>query len=359
MITGRAVFARDTISDTIVAVLDREPDWSALPATTAPAIIRLLQRCLDKDPKRRLRDIGEARVDLDESRSTTSVESSAQTARGAWRHRRRIALVLVSAIALAAVGLGVLLIERRSPGARAAEWEPITDYADSVSSPALSPDGRMLAFLRGPRTFTTTGDVYVMMLPKGPTLQLTHNERQEKMDPVFNADSSSIAYTVPFETWTVPVTGGQPQLWAPNVASLRWIDTNSVLFSDNTGHKQMRVATSDASRTRQRTVYVPDGETGMAHRSYLSPDRNWVLVAAEMVRRPPWVWLPCRLVPFADSAASRTIIGPQEAACTAAALDAGIVGIRASRYPLDSKLQTATTKSEGRWSPPLTVARPA
>ena len=64
MLTGRAAFARETVSDTIAAILEREPDWTALPPTTPPYVSRLLERCLEKDPTRRLRDIGDARVEL-------------------------------------------------------------------------------------------------------------------------------------------------------------------------------------------------------------------------------------------------------------------------------------------------------
>ena len=67
MLTGRITFAGETVSDTIAAILEREPDWSRLPTSTPANIHRLLQRCLDKDPNRRRRDIREARVELDES----------------------------------------------------------------------------------------------------------------------------------------------------------------------------------------------------------------------------------------------------------------------------------------------------
>src|SRR5262252_430970 len=65
MLTGRAAFARETLTETLAAVLEREPEWSAIPDATPSAIVRLLHRCLDKDPKRRLRDIGDARYDCD------------------------------------------------------------------------------------------------------------------------------------------------------------------------------------------------------------------------------------------------------------------------------------------------------
>ena len=65
MLTGRITFAGETVSDTIAAILERQPDWSRLPVSTPANIHHLLQRCLDKDPKRRRRDIREARVELD------------------------------------------------------------------------------------------------------------------------------------------------------------------------------------------------------------------------------------------------------------------------------------------------------
>ena len=65
MLTGRVTFAGDTVSDSIAKILEREPDWSALPATTPASIRRLLLRCLAKDPKKRLRDIGDVRIEID------------------------------------------------------------------------------------------------------------------------------------------------------------------------------------------------------------------------------------------------------------------------------------------------------
>ena len=65
MLTGRVAFAGETVSDTIGKILEREPDWSALPAATPAPIRRLLLRCLAKDPKQRLRDIGDVRIEID------------------------------------------------------------------------------------------------------------------------------------------------------------------------------------------------------------------------------------------------------------------------------------------------------
>jgi serine/threonine-protein kinase len=66
-LTGKAAFGGDTVSDTIAAILDREPDWRALPSATPSSITRMLQRCLEKDPNRRLHDIADARIEIDDA----------------------------------------------------------------------------------------------------------------------------------------------------------------------------------------------------------------------------------------------------------------------------------------------------
>jgi hypothetical protein len=120
------------------------------------------------------------------------------------------------------VGSAVAL-RSRNPMVPVNDWQPITDYADVVSSPSLSPDGRMLAFLRGPRTVYGPGYVYAMVLPKaqGPTLQLTHDPARETMDPAFTPDGPPSRSRCRFETWTVPVNAGNAQLWLPNASVLQ------------------------------------------------------------------------------------------------------------------------------------------
>ena len=74
------------------------------------------------------------------------------------------------------------------------EWLQLTHFPNSVSQPALSPDGSLLAFIRGPGTFYGSGQVYFNSLPDGEARQLTDDDH-EKMSPGFSPDSSRIAYT--------------------------------------------------------------------------------------------------------------------------------------------------------------------
>jgi WD40-like Beta Propeller Repeat len=192
------------------------------------------------------------------------------------------------------------------PAVSSGEWVQLTDFDDSAVSPALSPDGRILAFVRSPSTFFGPGQIEAMVLPNGEPVELTHDDGG-KMSPKFPPDGSTIAYTVApldsdpwkWNTWTVPVLGGQPRLMLPNAVGLTWIDPSNILFSEILIGYHMAVATSNADRSDSRFVYVPPRERGMAHRSAISPDHKWVL-AAEMNNGG---WLPCRLVSFTSQCA--------------------------------------------------------
>jgi len=172
----------------------------------------------------------------------------------------------------------------------------------------------MITFIRGPDTFVSPGQIYVKLLPDGQPAQLTHDSLP-KMAPVFSPDGSRIAYTATasfgWNTWVVPVLGGEPREILPNAAALTWVDAQHVLFSEIRTGYHMAVATAAESRADQRDVYVPHTEGGMAHRSWLSPDGKWVLVS-EMDRVG---WRPCRVLPF-DGSSTGQMVGPATARCT-------------------------------------------
>src|SRR5689334_578464 len=101
MLTGRPLFASgDTVTDIIAAVVTREPDWNALPASTPPHIRRLLQRCLRKDVKTRLQAIGEARIAIDEpAEAPVATPAAPVLARRQWLGWAVAAVAIVAAAA--------------------------------------------------------------------------------------------------------------------------------------------------------------------------------------------------------------------------------------------------------------------
>lgn len=313
MATARAPFAGATSALIFDAILHQDPASPArLNPDLLPGLEHIIAKALEKDREVRYQSAAELRADLkrlrrdSESGKTVTVAMRAQPRRLGWY--AATALLLLIAVA---AGVYLLRQSRRAAPAQS-EWTQLTDFADSAVAPTLSPDGRMLAFIRGPSTLYGPGEIYVKLLPKGDPVQLTH-DGQVKMSPHFSFDGSRIAYSVVgnWDTWTVPVLGGEPRPMLPNASGLTWIDDHHLLFSEIKRGVHMAIVTSDENRTGSRDVYVPPREAGMAHRSALSPDHQWVLLA-EMDNTN---WLPCRLVPFDGSSPGRQV-GPPKAGCT-------------------------------------------
>ena len=171
-------------------------------------------------------------------------------------------------------------------------------------APSLSPDGRMVTFIRGGESFSSNGQIYVKLLPNGESVRLTSGATP-KYAPVFTPDGSRIAYTdiAPnssfgsWDTWTVPVLGGEPRRFLPNASGLTWLTDQQVLFAEIKGDAiHMGIVTASESRGNSREIYFPANERAMAHYAYASPDHRWVIVV-EMDQSHAF-HQPCRLVAF-------------------------------------------------------------
>jgi eukaryotic-like serine/threonine-protein kinase len=289
-----------------------------------PELERIIQKALQKDPELRYQTAAEMHSDLSRLKRDSGGQTSSPpvSATGAASHRKLWARALIPSTILLcgvlAAGGFFYFRARHSVSRSRSAWIQLTDFSDGATQPALSPDGRMLAFIRGPETFVTPGQIYVKTLPDGQPVQLTH-DNLPKMAPVFSPDGSRIAYTAvdsleQWNTWVVPVPGGEPRMLLRNAGGLTWIAPNQVVFSEIKSGTHMGISTATESRTEERDVYVPVEMGGMAHRSWTSPNRKWVIVA-EMGYDG---WYPCRLVSFDGRSQSRTI-GPKKARCTYAA----------------------------------------
>ena len=98
MLTGRRPFTGETVTDLLSAIVTREPDWDALPPQVPPAVARLVRRCLEKDPRKRLRDIGEARLTLEAPQTIAADASRAAEITAISRSRKRTVRLLMAAV---------------------------------------------------------------------------------------------------------------------------------------------------------------------------------------------------------------------------------------------------------------------
>jgi serine/threonine protein kinase len=222
MLSGRAVFALDTVAETLTAIATLEPDWTALPAKLPSAVRRLLRSCLEKDASRRLRDIADARAALE----------------GPSRTLTRATAALAAVVSIVAGGGTLFYATRPAPPPSPAEYTQITNFTDSAVSPSLSHDGRMVTFIRGGDAFLSRGQIWLKVLPDGEPVQLT-SDASVKYGPVFTPDGSRVTYTRisssggvnAWDAWAVPTSGGEPVPFLSNAAGLTWLTDRRMLFA--------------------------------------------------------------------------------------------------------------------------------
>jgi serine/threonine protein kinase len=175
MLTGKRAFRGDTTTDVLAAIVHREPEWTLLPNRTPENMRRLLQRRrLEKDAKRRLRDIGEARVQIDDTLTTQSV----------------LAAVVVGATVLAFV-LWILKSLPRTADAPSVLTR-LTSDSGLTTDPAVSSDGRLLAF-SSDRSGEGHLDIWVKQIAGGDALRLTRDAADDH-EPAFSPDGTKIAF---------------------------------------------------------------------------------------------------------------------------------------------------------------------
>lgn len=224
------------------------------------------------------------------------------------RSWRRLVSWSVGAGACVVLAFGSLAIYRSRHRPPEVRYTQLTDFTDSAVAPALSPDGRMVAFIRGDNPFLDSDAIYVKMLPNGEARRVTDDSRP-KYGLAFSPDGSQIAYTAMdasgFSTYEVSALGGESHLLLSNAAGLVWLNPQQLLFSEIQSGIHMGVVTATLTRTDLREIYFPEHERGMAHYSYPSPDRRWALV----VEMNGDGWMPCRLVSLDGERAARSV-GP-------------------------------------------------
>jgi eukaryotic-like serine/threonine-protein kinase len=227
MLTGRQLFDGETVSHVLAAVLTREPDWTKLPANTPARLRVLLRRCLERDPKRRLRDIGEARVALEDVAAGHDDLPSAAVTSSPRRVRIWPWLLGVGSVALVAFMIGRYVFAPASGRPRPVRFEI---RAGDVSSAVLSPDGTQLAIV-------SEGHLWVRDLARLETRPLEKTDGAVR--PFWSPDSRTIAYGARGKLWKVLADGGTPSVICDLVSGLwdddaggAWLSDGTIVYSD-------------------------------------------------------------------------------------------------------------------------------
>jgi len=278
MLTGRKLFEGHTVSDVLASVLKEAPDLDALPAETPAHVKRLVRRCLDKEPKRRLRDIGEARIALTEpDEDFPSMESVVEFPDvNPWRGRLPWAAAGLATIV--ALVLAVLVIGRDDPESRVIRFEtPPPDNGrfhlapDNPGPVAVSPDGTMMAF--SGRTADGVIQLWVRSLDEAAARPLAGTENAQY--PFWSPDSRRIGFFAKSKLRVVEAVGGPPLSLcdATDGKGATWGSNGMIVFAPNynsplhkvaeAGGESIPVTEFDAERndnSHRHPRFFPDGD---------------------------------------------------------------------------------------------------
>jgi hypothetical protein len=272
------LFDAPTVSDTLAAVLRADPDWSALPAGLPSNIRTMLLRCLERDPKRRLRDIWAARIDLEQP---ATKEQTAPEAVPAPRRSLLVAWVLAAVMTVVAAAVTVIHVRASPPAATLTQFEVFPpEKAGFIGWISVSPDGRNLGF-------TATGaddEPHVWVRPIGSLQARVLPGTVGPLTFFWSPDSHYLVLKSAGKLKKIDVLGGPPQTLCDVVGSLRggpWNADEVIVFGDNRAILRVSAAGGAASpvtkleqgrdeSTHRDPIFLPDGR----HFLYLRHSRR-------------------------------------------------------------------------------------
>jgi len=253
-LTGRRAFGGNTVADTLAAVLEKDPDWSALSDSVPPAARQLLRRCLAKNVRQRLQHVGDARLELEELAS--GPDARATTARPLRRQMPGVSWIIAGVAVLSVAVLGTYLVSRpRTVPTHAMHFRAVTNFSGVESQPSFSPDARSVAFVSDR---DGQSDIYVGLVAEGTLVRIT-NDPNVELQPKWSPDGTALLFERLNELggsdlWKVPALGGVARRIVLNGQSPTWsADGRLIAYSS-----QGVIWISDAAGATPRQVTQPE-----------------------------------------------------------------------------------------------------
>ncbi|HVP38496.1 MAG TPA: protein kinase [Candidatus Saccharimonadales bacterium] len=281
MLTGRQAFEGETVTDTLAAILKSEPDASSLPASVPPRLRGLLERCLRKDPRTRVRDIGDVRVELEEMLSgKPGPEAGPAAAPPAPPARPRAWLpwgVAGAAAVVAGAAWGVGSLGHPGASSPALTFDltvPATVITYPGCGPAISPDGRWLAFSAS----DSAGTQRLFLRALGAREVHAVEGSDGAYYPFWSPDSRTVAFFAQGKLKRVPVEGGTPQAVcdAPDARGGAWNRDNVILFTPAAQGPVCRVPAGGGTPVAVTRVDSARGETSHRFPCFLPDGRHFL-----------------------------------------------------------------------------------
>ena len=272
MLTGRRLFNGETVSDTLAAVLRKEPEWDALPESTPSRIRRLLRRCLERDTRKRLRDIGEARVALAQALEGHGDETAESTGAAPAGTRRPAHPWLAAALLVVGLAGGATLgwlLKPGPPGSVVRRFFIPSHVAEQIPrAPSISPDGRHIAYVLDNR-------LWIRALDRIEPRVVDRSEGAHS--PFWSPDGSTIGFDAQDRLWKIGIDESRPTLICDLDKGMReasWNESDEIAFVQ--GRKLMRVSArgGDVETVRELGSEEATDLHGVDH---LPGGRGWVV----------------------------------------------------------------------------------
>ena len=276
MLAGRRAFPGETASDTISAILGRDPDWAALPAAAA-AFVPIVRRCLEKDPARRLRDVGDVRLWLDEAAHAPAASPTGPQ----HSPSRRLEWLAAAAIGLAAGGLLAWLLTRsptQGPLHRVARFELASTQSGTLSTAlfghnvAISPDGTRVAYTSVHQGRPT---LFLRRLDQPGAVPLAGTEGATQ--PFFSPDGQKLGFATNLSIAYVSVEGGEPTVVCtlnPGTRTGIWGSDDTIVFAQGAGSGIFRVKAAAGQTPEPILRGSPETDESYAEPSALPSGRG-------------------------------------------------------------------------------------
>jgi serine/threonine protein kinase len=282
MLTGTRAFGGTDTTEVIAAVIRATPDWSRLPSDTPSSVRRLLHRCLEKDPKKRLADIRDARFTLEDLATEVSAERVATDRRTTSREWLAWAAALLALVAAAAVWFW--RAEVPAPAAREMRVEITTPPTTDPVSIALSPDGERVAFVASSEGRPM---LWVRSLTTGEVAPLPNTDGASF--PFWSPDSRSVAFFANDQLNRIGIDGGsfKALAFAPVGAGGSWSREDIILFTLVPDGPISRVAATGGTPAYLSDVTKREG--GHRFPQFLPDGRHFLYFMAEAAKRGVYV----------------------------------------------------------------------
>lgn len=271
MLTGRAAFGGETMTEVLGGVLKTDPDWTALPPTTPPSVRSLIRRCVQKDPSRRLRDIADARFQIEEA--LTEPATPAGVVAPARASSIRLAWIGATLLAAAAGSVLTAVYMRPAP-ADTSEMRLQIDTSPGIdpASFAISPDGRKVVFQA---TVEGRSQLWLRLLESETAQPLAGTE--DGSLPFWSPDSRSIGFFAGRQLKRSDIAGGAVQtlISAPNERGGAWNGDGLILFAPSSIGPLYRIPAGGGSAVEVTHVEAPQ-QTGHRFPRFLPDGRHFL-----------------------------------------------------------------------------------